>query len=91
MLIRMVAGHKKGVEEKVVWIDSQTKETVLNGIRDAKPLSAYNNLTAAGYMRGIEDYSLGINFQEFYLCFMEPKSMRRLAPQSILQLPLEES
>lgn len=62
MLIRMAAGHKKGVEEKVVWIDSQTKETVLNGIRDAKPLSAYNNLTSAGYMRGIEDYSLGINF-----------------------------
>lgn len=62
MLIRMAAGHKKGVEEKVVWIDSQTKETVLNGIRDAKPLSVYNNLTSAGYMRGIEDYSLGINF-----------------------------
>lgn len=62
MLVRMVAGVKSGVDEKVVWIDSQTKEEILKGIRTAKPVSAYDNLKDAAYMRAIEDYVIGINF-----------------------------
>ena len=49
-------------ERKRVWIDSQTEEEILRGIRDAKPLSAYDALGAAAYLRAKEDYLMGINF-----------------------------
>lgn len=57
MLIRAQAGTKAGIEEKVVWIDTQTDEEVLRGIREAKPLSTkfYQDLMQAGYMRAIAD------------------------------------
>lgn len=45
-----------------VWIDSQTEEEVLRGIREAKPLAAYDNLSDAAYLRAQEDYLMGINF-----------------------------
>jgi DNA topoisomerase-3 len=45
-----------------VWIDSQTEEEILRGIREAKPLSAYDNLSDAAYLRAQEDYLMGINF-----------------------------
>lgn len=45
-----------------VWIDSQTEEEILRGIREAKPLSAYDNLSASAYLRAKEDYLMGINF-----------------------------
>lgn len=45
-----------------VWIDSQTEEEILRGIREAKPLSAYDNLSNAAYLRAKEDYLMGINF-----------------------------
>ena len=61
MLIRMLAGHTKGIDERVVWIDSQTEETVLNGIKEAKPLRDYVGKIDAGYTRAIDDYALGIN------------------------------
>ncbi len=48
--------------KKRVWIDSQTEEEILRGIREAKPLSAYDNLSAAAYLRAQEDYLMGINF-----------------------------
>ncbi len=47
---------------KRVWIDSQTEEEILRGIREAKPLSAYDNLSDAAYLRAQEDYLMGINF-----------------------------
>ena len=61
-LIRMYGGVRKGIEEKRIWIDSTTEEEVSRGIREAKPYSAYENLSNAGIMRGIEDYAMGINF-----------------------------
>ncbi|MCR5487657.1 MAG: type IA DNA topoisomerase [Lachnospiraceae bacterium] len=61
-LIRMQGGVRKGMEEKRVWIDSTTEEEISRGIREAKPYEAYRNLSNAGIMRGIEDYSMGINF-----------------------------
>ncbi len=49
-------------EKRRVWIDSQTKEEILRGIREAKPESAYDNLAAAAFSRAKEDYLMGINF-----------------------------
>ncbi len=48
--------------KKRVWIDSQTEEEILRGIREAKPLSAYDHLSDAAYLRAQEDYLMGINF-----------------------------
>lgn len=61
-LIRDQAGVNPNAKEKRVWIDSTTEEEIRRGIRDAKPMSEYDNLAASGYMRAIEDYSMGINF-----------------------------
>ncbi len=52
----------KGKLRKRVWIDSQTEEEILRGIREAKELSAYDNLSSAAYLRAKEDYLMGINF-----------------------------
>lgn len=52
----------KGKERRRVWIDSQTEEEILRGIREARELSAYDNLGAAAYLRAKEDYLMGINF-----------------------------
>ena len=49
-------------EEKRVWIDSQTKEEILRGIREAKAKTAYDRLGTAAYLRAKEDYLMGINF-----------------------------
>ena len=48
--------------KKRVWIDSQTEEEILRGVKEAKDLSEYDNLGDAAYMRAIEDYLMGINF-----------------------------
>lgn len=60
--IRNFGGVREGMEELRVWIDSQTQEEILRGIREAKPMSAYENLGKSGIMRTIEDYAMGINF-----------------------------
>lgn len=52
----------KGKQKKRVWIDSQTEEEILRGIREAKDLSEYDNLAASAYLRAKEDYLMGINF-----------------------------
>ena len=49
-------------KRKRVWIDSQTEEEIMRGIREAKDLSAYDNLSASAYLRAKEDYLMGINF-----------------------------
>ena len=51
-----------GKERKRVWIDSQTEEEILRGIKEAKDLSEYDNLSASAYLRAKEDYLMGINF-----------------------------
>lgn len=54
--------HVHGKQRKRVWIDSQTEEEILRGIREAKDLSAYDNLASSAYLRAKEDYLMGINF-----------------------------
>ena len=63
-IYRLVAqmAQVKGKQERRVWIDSQTEEEIIRGIREAKDLSAYDNLSASAYLRAKEDYLMGINF-----------------------------
>ena len=60
-LVAQMAGVK-GKKEKRVWIDSQTEEEIMRGIREAKDISEYDNLVASAYLRAKEDYLMGINF-----------------------------
>lgn len=60
-LVEQMAGVK-GKQRKRVWIDSQTEEEILNGIKNAKDLSEYDNLSDSAYLRAKEDYLMGINF-----------------------------
>ena len=52
----------KGKQRRRVWIDSQTEEEIIRGVREAKDLSEYDNLAASAYLRAKEDYLMGINF-----------------------------
>lgn len=61
-LVAMMAGVPDTKKQKRVWIDSQTEEEILRGIREAKDLSAYDALSDAAYLRAKEDYLMGINF-----------------------------
>ena len=60
-LVEQQAGVR-GKERRRVWIDSQTEEEILRGIREAKDLKEYDNLSASAYLRAKEDYLMGINF-----------------------------
>ncbi len=64
-IYRLVDAMAKVPETKIrkrVWIDSQTEEEILRGIREAKDWKEYSNLSAAAYLRAKEDYLMGINF-----------------------------
>lgn len=73
-LVRQKAGHSKNVNELVVWIDSQTDEEIIRGLKEAKPFATpkYQNLTASGYVRAIEDYATGINFSRILTLLYAP-------------------
>ncbi|GLC82067.1 DNA topoisomerase [Lacrimispora brassicae] len=60
-LVAQMAGVE-GKKQKRVWIDSQTEDEILRGIREAKDESEYDNLSASAYLRAKEDYLMGINF-----------------------------
>ena len=60
-LVAQMAGVQ-GKRQKRVWIDSQTEEEILRGIREAKDLSEYDHLADSAYLRAKEDYLMGINF-----------------------------
>ena len=51
-----------GKQRRRVWIDSQTEDEIIRGVREAKDLSEYDNLAASAYLRAKEDYLMGINF-----------------------------
>lgn len=61
-LVDQMAQVPASKERRRVWIDSQTEEEIKRGIAEAKPLSAYDNLSASAYLRAKEDYLMGINF-----------------------------
>lgn len=61
-LVFMMAKPNPKAKMKRVWIDSQTEEEILRGIREAKDLEEYNSLSDSAYLRAKEDYLIGINF-----------------------------
>ncbi len=61
-LVDQMAQVPMGKDKRRVWIDSQTEEEILRGIKNAKPLSDYDHLADAAYLRAMEDYLMGINF-----------------------------
>ena len=61
-LVLQEAGYNGHASLKRIWIDSQTEEEILRGIREAKDASEYDNLSDAAYLRAKEDYLMGINF-----------------------------
>lgn len=61
-LVLQMAGYNGKARLKRIWIDSQTEDEILRGIREAKDSSTYDNLSHAAYLRAKEDYLMGINF-----------------------------
>ncbi len=61
-LVFMMAEPNKNAIMKRVWIDSQTEEEILRGIKEAKPMSEYDSISDSAYLRAKEDYLIGINF-----------------------------
>ncbi len=61
-LVFMMAKPRPNIKMKRVWIDSQTEEEILRGIKEAKDLSEYDSLSDSAYLRAKEDYLIGINF-----------------------------
>ena len=67
-LIVQEIGLPEGVIQKRIWIDSQTDSEILRGIKEAKPVSYYKNLSESAYVRAKEDYLVGINFSRLLSC-----------------------
>ena len=70
-----------GVKDKIkkrVWIDSQTEEEIKKGIKNAKDLSEYNQLSDSAYLRAKEDYLMGINFSRLLTLVFSKDISRRL-------------
>ena len=61
-LVLMMAHPNPNAKLKRVWIDSQTEEEILRGIKEAKDQSEYDSLSDSAYLRAKEDYLIGINF-----------------------------
>lgn len=61
-LVMQEAGYNHKADLKRVWIDSQTEDEILRGIREAKDMKEYDKLSDAAYLRAKEDYLMGINF-----------------------------
>ena len=76
-LVFMMAHPNPNADMKRVWIDSQTEEEILKGIREAKELSYYDSLADSDYLRAKEDYLIGINFSRLLSIIFG----RRLAKQ----------
>ena len=61
-LVDSMIGIPENKIRKRVWIDSQTEEEILKGIKEAKDWKEYNSLSDSAYLRAKEDYLIGINF-----------------------------
>lgn len=76
-LVFMMAKPNPNAKMKRVWIDSQTEEEILRGIKEAKDMSEYDSLADSAYLRAKEDYLIGINFSRLLSIIFG----RRLASQ----------
>ena len=87
-LVEQMAGVS-GKDRRRVWIDSQTEEEILRGIREAKDLSEYDHLSDSAYLRAKEDYLMGINFSRSRLTTM-PRThvITRPTARTLLSCPI---
>lgn len=76
-LVDQMIGVKNKVKKRV-WIDSQTEEEILRGIKEAKDLSEYDSLSDAAYLRAKEDYLIGINFSRLLSLIYSKRLANRL-------------
>lgn len=67
-LIVQMSKLPKNADMRRIWIDSQTDAEILRGIKEAKPVSEYDNLSDSAYVRAKEDYLVGINFSRALSC-----------------------
>ncbi|GHU61646.1 DNA topoisomerase [Clostridia bacterium] len=79
-LVEQLSGVKAKIRKRV-WIDSQTEEEILRGVKEAKDLSDYDYLGAAAYLRAKEDYLMGINFSRLLTLKYGAKLSRLLKKQ----------
>lgn len=73
----------EGKEKKRVWIDSQTEEEILRGIKEAKDLSEYDSLSASAYLRAKEDYLIGINFSRLLSIIYGKRVAKRINEEKV--------
>ena len=79
-LVDQMAKVDKNKEKLRVWIDSQTEDEILRGIKEAKPISEYDNLADSAYLRAQEDYLMGINFSRILTLKYGQTVMNYLSP-----------
>ena len=79
---QMIGIH--GKTKKRVWIDSQTEEEVIRGIKEAKDLSEYDSLSDSAYLRAKEDYLIGINFSRLFSLIFGKRLAQKLALERVV-------
>lgn len=77
-LVFMMAKPNENAKMKRVWIDSQTEEEIIRGIKEAKDLSEYDSLSDSAYLRAKEDYLIGINFSRLLSIIYGRKVARQI-------------
>ena len=82
-LVFMMAKPNPKAKMKRVWIDSQTEEEILRGIRDAKDLSEYDSLSNSAYLRAKEDYLIGINFSRLLTIIYGRKLAKEMKEEKV--------
>lgn len=82
-LVFMMAKPNPKAEMKRVWIDSQTEEEIIKGIREAKDLSYYDSLADSAYLRAKEDYLIGINFSRLLSIIFGRKLAKELNEERV--------
>ncbi len=76
-LVFMMAKPNPNAKIKRVWIDSQTEEEILRGIKEAKDITEYDSLSDSAYLRAKEDYLIGINFSRL-ISLMYARNLARI-------------
>ncbi len=82
-LVDQMIGVNEKVEKKRVWIDSQTEEEIIRGIKEAKDLSEYDSLSDSAYLRAKEDYLIGINFSRLLTLIYGKSLANKLNEQKV--------
>ena len=82
-LVMQMAEPNPNANLKRVWIDSQTVEEVLRGIKEAKPMSEYDSLSDSAYLRAKEDYLIGINFSRLFSIIYGRRIAKQLDEQTV--------